>query len=594
MANAQAQSASKDTPLQQLTMGMAKEMILLNMFRRFQGTRPDMEARLQAAYKEKYKRPMRASTSGRDVRAMYLEGEPGHGKTTTHREACKEFARLVGLKFIEDPSLSMMMNDKINDDCFVFTTLTVAGATSKHEVGGLMAKTKVGDQEFMGHLPDWRMAAAMQGAFGYVLFDDFVTASHQVQNACLDLLLGGSAGDFQFNMKEVAASKVTVKGGQVTLDLSSEKLEAIEKLTPNYRGASPVHLGLAGNRGARDGNKTFPITTATATRVQRADVRDTVEDFISRAQARYPDAVGDAQYSTFMKMHPELFSAIAKPMQGILPSSPCPRTHDALMDDIGVLVHNAGGFGAIASDKQLRESFIDDVERTAGTHIGREIEIIDPDSGKKKTEYPATKVAGFYNEMLLGAMPRAEEIIHKGEVNEEFIKTKYNDGQDADGVNFGYQFASALASLAATVVGEKIQALGNNPLDKFADVNGAVSMDVRKSLMHFSYGLCFVKPLLVSYALDKFVSRLNTICPEVFEGSGNYRMPHEKLIPTLVFGLVPDNKKYPVQDVKATLADSLSQASNGYLNGLDKTMEAEIGKRKDALAAARKAHQGLK
>ncbi|MGJ7523935.1 hypothetical protein ACSFA0_25945 [Variovorax sp. LT1P1] len=578
---------SKDTPLQQLTMKMAKEMILLNLFRRFQGTRPEWEDQLQAAYEKKYGRPMRASTTGRDVRAFYLEGEPGHGKTTTHREACKEFAGLVGLQFMEDPSLTQMERGMIGKNTFVFTTLTVAGATSKHEVGGLMAKMRIGDQDFMGHLPDWRMAASMLGAFGYVLFDDFVTSSHQVQNACLDLLLGGSAGDFQFNMKEVAESDVSFASGQVTFTHNPEKAKSIDRLSPgdSFRGASPVHIGLAGNRGSRDGNKVFPITTATATRIQRADVRDTVEDFVARSAKRYPDEVGDAMYATFVKGNPELFSAITKPINGVLPAMPCPRTHDAMMDAAGVLVHNAGGFDALARDDALQRRFVDDIELQAGTHIGREIEIIDS-NGKPKKVFPAAAVGGFYQQILLGAMPKASDIIKKGEVDEDFVRNKYNQGMDANGMDFGFQFASALAAIAATEVGEKIKAAGKSGPKELEKLDSALSMDVRRTMMHFSYGLSFLQATFVAASIDKFLARVNVITPEVFEGSANYRTPKESFLTCMVYGLVPDNKRFNVRELRTTFADSLSQATNGYLNGLDATIQNGVKKRKDALNAA--------
>lgn len=592
----------KDTPLQQMSMNMAKEQILLNLFRRFQGTRPDLEPKLQEAYKKKYGRGMRPG-SNRDVRAIYLEGEPGHGKTTTHREACKEFAKLMDMKFMEDPSLSQMQRNLIDKDTFVFSTLTVAGATSKHEVGGLMAKMKINDQEFMGHLPDWKMAATMMGGYGYILFDDFVTSSHQVQNACLDLLLGGSAGDFQFNSKDMAASKVKLVGGQVVGGVKQEphvefehdqdKADAINKLNPgeSFRGASPVHIGLAGNRGARDGNKTFPLTTATITRLQRMDVVDTVDEWVKRAGNRYPDAVGAAHYDIYMKTHPEFFSAIGKPVNGIMPSMPCPRTHDACMDAIGTLVHNAGGFSALMADQKLQQRFLDEVEVQAGTHIGVTLEVVNKATQKSETLAPATSLSGFYTELLIGALPRAEEIINKGFVDEEFIKQKYADGHGIEGQNFGYQFASALASLAAAVVGEKVAAAGSpkKGLEAMSDKNSPLSLDVRETMRNLSYGLTFLKKPMVSFAIDKFLNRLDAVAPQLFDGNGAYRVPNEKILATFLFGMVKDNTKYPTTDLRTTFADSLSQATNGYLDGIDKTIEDGINKRKDMLSNALKA-----
>lgn len=581
----------RDTPLEQVTMGMAKEEILLNLFRRFQGTRPDLEERLQTAYKSKYGRAMRVGGS-RDVRAIYLEGEPGHGKTTTHREACKEFASLMGMKFMNDPSLAQMKRGIIDDNTFVFSTITIAGATSKHEVGGLMAKMKIGNEEFMGHLPDWKMAATMMGGFGYILFDDFVTSSHQVQNACLDLLLGGSAGDFQFNTKEMAASKVEVKDGQVVFNYDQEKANAMEKLSPDEssRGASPVHIGLAGNRGSRDGNKTFPMGTATITRLQRMDVFDTVEDFVKRAQARFTDDIGDAHYGVFIKTHPELFSAIAKPMNGIMPSMPCPRTHDALLDAIGVMVHNAGGFTKLSSDAELQADFLENVKRLAGTHIGREIEINNKLTGKPEILHPSSAVSGFYSEMLLGALPKAEEIIKRGIVDTAFIEERYGAGVAGSCQNFGYQFASALASLAAADVSDKFReaGTGKKSLEQLSNRESELSLSVRETMRNMSYGLTFLQKQLVSFSIDKFLTRLSTNCPELFDGAGAFRVPVPGILPTLIFGLVKDNKRFDTTELRTTFADSLSQATNGYLEGQDATIEAGTKMRKEFLSNALK------
>lgn len=595
-----AASLVRDTPVQQMSMMMAKEQILLNLFRRFQGTRPDLEDRLQTAYKEKYGRGMRAGST-RDVRAIYLEGEPGHGKTTIHREACKEFAKLMKMEFMSDPSLSQMQRNLITPETFVFSTLTVAGATSKHEVGGLMAKMKINDQEFMGHLPDWKMAATMMGGYGYILFDDFVTSSHQVQNACLDLLLGGSAGDFQFNAKDMAASKIKLIGGQVVEGVKQEthvmfehdadKADAIEKMNPgeSFRGASPVHIGLAGNRGSRDGNKTFPLTTATITRLQRMDVVDTVQEFEKRAGQRYSDEIGDAHYSIFVKTNPEYFSAIAKPVNGIMPSMPCPRTHDANMDAIGTLVHNAGGFSALIENKDLRARFLEDVEMQSGTHIGVQLEVTNKTTNKVEILTPATAVAGFYTELLLGALPKAEEIIKHGNVDADFISSKYEKGNSVEGQNFGFQFATALASLAASVVGEKVKAAGKKGLSEIANKDSPLSMDVRETMRNMSYGLTFLQKPMVSFSIDKFLNRLNMVSPELFQGSGSYRVPNEEILPTLMYGMIKDNTKYPTTDLRTTYADSLSQATNGYLDGIDKTIEEGIAIRKTLLSNALKA-----
>lgn len=585
-------------------MSWAKEEILQNLFRRFDGSRPELQDRLDQAYKEKYGVPMR-KVKQRDVRAAYLEGPPGHGKTTTHREACREFAKLMGMKFIVDPSMRDMTRGAIDENTFVFSTVNLGGATSKHEIGGLMAKLKIGEQEFMGHLPDWRLAATMMGGYGYVLFDDYVTSSHQVQNACLDLLLGGSAGDMQFNAKEMAASKMKIQDGQAVMELDEAKLAKIEELGGGdmIRGSSPVHVGLAGNRGARDGNKTFPIVTATATRIQRMDVFDTAEAFIERSTNKHPDAVGDAHYSMFIRQNPELFTVIAKPQQGILPQMPTPRTHDALLDSISDLIHQKGGMAAIAKDTAGQADVVDNIQRLAGTHIGVEIQLdTKDDKGNAQYVFPSRAVGAFYTELFLGAVPLAEEIIREGKVNEELLTEKYNNGAEGDGMNFGYNFASALAQVAATAFHEKIAGSGIKKkealISALSDAESPLSKDVRTTLSHLSMGISFLQKSFVTFALDKFNQRLAGMSPEIFEGS-TYKIMPPSTMRTMMFGLIKDNTKYNTQELKETIVDAITMSGSAinaeHKQGRDKTIISHLEsikddeRRKGARAAAKAA-----
>lgn len=581
----------RDTPLEQVPMEWARAQILKNLYRRFDGARPDLQAKLEAAHMTRYGMPMR-KVKTRDVRAIYLESPPGHGKTTIHREACRDFANDLGMKFLENVTLNQMQKGMVDENCFVFSTVNLGGATSKHEIGGLMAKLRIGDQEFMGHLPDWRMAAAMMGGYGYVLFDDFVTSSHQVQNACLDMLLGGSAGDMQFNIRDLQAARKTIENGQLVATITQDKineLDAVEEQA-GVRGASPVHIGLAGNRGVRDGNKTFPIVTATATRIQRMDVFDTPEAFIDRAMRKHSDELGDAFYSVWIKQNPELFSIVAKPEQGILPQMPCPRSHDACMDSIADLISDHGGMAAIAADTKVQDIVVRDIERMAGTHIGRQLQMESKDAaGKPQYVQPATSLSGFYSELFLGAIPQAEAIIKKGIVDEDFIKDKYNSGANNDGQNFGYQFASALAQVAASVFAERVKKAGKKPVDQLSDPESPLSKDVRQVLNHLSQGLSFLQKSFVSFSMDRFNSRLSILCPEIYEGT-TYKILPASTMKTMMYGLVKDNTKYNTRELQQTFVDAISQTNSAitaeHKQGRDATITAAVASRKDA---ARKA-----
>lgn len=587
MATAKPQENQKDSAGKQVSLNFAKEQIIENLFLKFNGSRPGLQTRLEAAYKEKYGISI---PDADDVRAVFTEGPPGHGKTTIHREACKEFSRLVGLKFIEEPSQADLISGKVDEDSFVFSVITIAGATSKHEIGGLMAKMKVGEQEFMGHLPDWKLAATMMGAYGYIFFDDFTTAAHQVQNACFDLLLGGSAGDM--NLKQLTSSKLKIEDGQVVATHDKALEAKIEEMGGGEmrRGASPVHIGLAANRGMSDGNKIFPRTTALTNRVQLMDVFDTPEEFNKRAMGKYTkDSLGDAHYSVFIKQYPEQFTIVPKAVNGNMPAFPSPRSHDAAMSKVRVIIAKNGGASAIAADTKLQDRVVREIEMATATLLG---EVVRPSDTKGGIQvfYPSQALAGFYSELFLGAIPKAEEIILKGEVDEGFIKNKYNNGNDMDGKNFGFQFASALAQLAASEFSGIVKTAGSGKkaIEALSDCESPLSLKVRGVLKNLSMGVSFLEKSFVSYALDRFNTRLAALSPEIFEGSA-YKILPAATMKTMMFGLAKDNTKYNTADLRETFVGSISQsysANAGVSDFRDSDIKNAIKTRKDLAKSA--------
>lgn len=607
--NAAAATQSKpgdDTPLQSVSMEWAQARILRNLFLRFDGTRPDLQPKLEKAYEDLYGVSMLKVTK-RFIRPIYMESEPGQGKTTTHEEACRQFAELMGLKFIANPTLTQMMSGKIDHTCFVFSTVNIGGATSKHEIGGLMAKLSVNGQPFMGHLPDWRMGATMLGAYGYALVDDFITAAPPAQNACLDLFLGGSAGDLAFTMREVAASNISVKNGELALEFDEEKDKKLVELNGGehqiaIRGVSPVHIGVAANFGVRDGNeKTFPLSTALANRVERYRVSDTVEAWISRSIKNHPHEIGDAYYSSFMRQNPDLFSVIPKRENQILSQMPTSRSHDALADAIVHTVHHFGGMAAISKDPIKQRDVIDEIERLAGAHIGVRIETeTKQKDGSKLWVFPARAVSSFYTELFIGAVPLAESIIREGKVDEEEIKNKYNSGMDDTGINFGYNYAAALAQIAATAFSEKIDAFTKNLkgkgdsakkiIQQLEDPESPLSKDVRETLSRLSMGASFLQAHFAGFALERFNQRLATQKPEIFQGT-TYKILPPETMKTMVFGLIRDNTKYNTAELQEAFIDAITGAAGAinaeHKGGRNRTIDKTLQQIKDAERSAK-------
>lgn len=554
MTNApETRMAEKETPLETMSIEAAQAGILESMFYKFVGSRPERDEQLKAAFRKRFKHEMLPHAPMDSDPAWYLEGPPGHGKTTAHMEAAREFAELMGMEFREEISQMDLVYGLIDENTVVGEIIELGGETSNKEVAGLMTKIRIGNKEFMGHLPDWRLAAVMQAGYGYVLFDDFVNATHQVQGSMLGLLQNGSAGELNFSLAELAQGKWTAdftEDGKLEgkVDMRTLRKEQLSKIR---KRSSSVHFGLCGNRGARDGNKTFPITSAVATRVKRADVTDTVDAWIKRAFKNKNDEIADAGYTTFLKMNAaDCFSQLAKPETGILPQMPTPRSNDNNMTDIRRIVHKHGGIGAIsAMDDKGKADVLYEIQKASGRNIGKEA---------------GMKVAMFYTQLFLGAAPIAEDIIKKGEVDVELIRQKYNGGNTPDGNNFGWSLASSLASNAAYEISKLI---GTNPDAKrkkeLADVNSPLALEVRKVLKHFSYGINqFTDKMLATFTADQMLRRLQATNPELFMENGAYRVPSLETCQLLAFGIFRDNQQYRVPENQNALLDSLSQMGN--------------------------------
>lgn len=546
-----------ETPLKQVTPQWAQEFILKQMFYRYLGARPEDEAQLREAYSKRFSgKKMRELLPHEKMNAVYLEGPPGHGKTTVQKAAAKEFAKLMNKKFYAEVTQKMLMDGKIDKDCVVFEVIELAGETSNKEVFGLMAKVKINGMEFMGHLPDWRLAATMMAGYGYVLYDDFATATHQVQNSTLGLLLSGTAGDLKMTVNEMSGASIKMKDGQLEIDVAAGH--------EPRENSSTVHFGLAGNRGTRDGNKTFPITTAVATRVWRFDVEDTPDLYCDRIIAMNNDALGDCQMTGLIQQNEALFSALAKQEKGMMGQMPVPRTWDMLLTALRTEIGENGGVAEIvrAGDEKIAEVLYD-MEVMAAGAVGKD---------------GAAAVGAYYNALFLGAAPVADAIIRKGEVDVELIRQKYNGGNTAEGQNFGISLATSLASFATEDI---TQIIGRDPKktkpSEIADLEGKKAKDIRKVIEHFSYGIAqFTNMSTATFAVNQLLRRLAVSCPVLFTGSGEFNVITEPAAMLMATGMFVDNQKYVNQDAIETVANSLSTYSSVFEGALQKEVGAQI------------------
>ena len=528
-----ATSHDAQTPVQQISLQQAQEYILESMFSRFHGVSPEMDERLREGYKKRYGREMMDLLGADEIRPIYLEGIPGNGKTKTHESACREFAKAVGMRFVKNPSLEMVRDGEIGKNDFVYTVIELAGETSNKEVAGLMTKMKVpmadgSTREFMGHVKDWAIEATKMGGFGYILFDDFPTASHQVQNAMLGMLLNGKTS--------------------TAIDYSAPDWQ--EQELKNRQNASSVAIGLAGNRGERDGNKTYPITTAIADRVERYDVFDTLEAFKMRALRDRADSISDAGMLGFLEGHQAEFMKLATQEQGMMGQSQTSRAWDAMMTRMRLIMHKNGGLeGAAALSPEKQVSVVQDIIHRGGGLVGKDV---------------ATKIGGYYTQLFVGAAPIAQKIIAKGEVDEAGIKEKYGDGKNPNSMNFGYSFASALGMFASMEV-SKIFADKNKVkklVSETENPDSPTGKQFREVIRNFAYGVNQLSQgTLRSFAIDQFNRRLRASVPQLYFENGNYSVPTMATATVFGYGFFVDNQKYNKQEYAEDIQNTLSSMS---------------------------------
>lgn len=535
-------TADVATPVKQISMAQAKEMILENMFYKYQGARPELDERLRAAYKKRFGADMLEMLPTDEVRSIYLEGPPGHGKTATHEAAAREFAQLMSMRFLKNPSLQMVSSGEIGMNDFAYNVIELAGETSNKEVAGLMTKMKVkmvdgAISDFMGHVQDWRLASTSMAGYGYVNWDDFVTASHQVQNAMLGMLLNGKSSNISVTINDlVSADIVPGENGETIFAMNPARAAAMRQ------NSSSVHMGLCGNRGERDGNKTYELTTASANRVERYDVFDTLEAFKGRTLDNKTDAISDAGVLGFLQANQDHFFRLAMRENGMMGQSATSRSWDGTMTAARMILNKHGGLGAVAGmgeEGQMR--VLNELMTKAGGLLGTETEV---------------KFGAYYTELFVGAAPIAEAIIKKGDVDVAKIEQKYQGGQNAGGQNFGYAFASSLSSFAATAISGLLQK--KTDVKDLDNPNSDRSKAVREMFRNFSYGLNQLNQgPLRSHALDQLTHRLRVSVPGLFTDNGMYRIPTPQAAVIMAYGMLIDNTKYMnpayVNDIKQTL-----------------------------------------
>lgn len=136
------QNDNAQDPFVHWTADQARAHILFDVARRFKGVDPEIDKRIDANAELISGRPgikvIPPVFDGEPRVPLYMEGEPGVGKTSVVGGAIREFCRIVGLNYVDDKKLEAGYKPGPTD--FVFTTVNLSGKLNTSDVGGLPTK----------------------------------------------------------------------------------------------------------------------------------------------------------------------------------------------------------------------------------------------------------------------------------------------------------------------------------------------------------------------------------------------------------------------------------------------------------------------
>lgn len=128
---------------------VAMHEVLLELARNYKGLDPKIDKKIDAmaayiANDERYTY-IAPHNKGAPKVPLYLEGEPGQGKSSLIEAAVLKFCEICGLNFIEEPDESYVI--KPND--FYYAKVNLSGAQNKSDFGGMMIRTETEIQQFL-------------------------------------------------------------------------------------------------------------------------------------------------------------------------------------------------------------------------------------------------------------------------------------------------------------------------------------------------------------------------------------------------------------------------------------------------------------
>lgn len=548
-----------------------RQHLLFDIARRFKGVNAEVDAKIDAHAERISGKPgikmIPGTLPGEPKVPFYLEGEPGVGKTTLIRAAIKDFCEITGLNFVENPTDSYQLTP--ND--FYYFTVNLSGKNSPMDVGGLPSKGEMiprGNISRSNNAGDWLLGEIASRARGMsALAKVTCTDPSEYEKGALrasEITLKGDPAQLDLiantllrqvgeDIKKHGAGlamvraedepvdgrlQVQIKKGTGAIRITAfapqrmdASIEYVAEMLPNRRFALATKTPFAlvnfddvanasesvrnvllevaqsnrysgvmdignsmvtftGNMGSEDNTNTqSEQSDAEVTRIFKVRVRDTPRDWAQRVAAKYTET-GDALFSAFIHKYGNDDGVFREPIGDGRSARGTPKPNSRSLENAlaKTLPYFVMAKASNASPSIFATEIEDVVKGTAGAIV-------------------AQRYTAFMKSMLTDAIPLAEQLMGKGDMDMEKFNKNIGSETKSSEQDFAFRFGAALADAFI----ERI-ALSTEAKKAFESKDPALqSALIQQSTDRMCTGLALMSPGIMNYTISRAMSRMGSM-----------------------------------------------------------------------------------
>lgn len=498
---------------------------------------------------------------------FYLEGEPGVGKTTLIRSAIKDFCEIAELNFVENPKDGHEFTPK---DFYFFTVnlsgknspMDIGGLPSKGEYAA--GQSSISRNNNTG---DWLLAEVASRARGMSALAKVASGepTEYVKGTlrAVDLVLKGDPAQLDLivstllrqvieDAKKVGGGVTMLRDGDEPVDgrlqiqvkkganavrlttfapvKADASVEYVAEMLPNrrfamatktkfslvnfddvanasesvrnvllevaqsnrYSGVMDIgnaYVTFTGNMGSEDNTNTqSEQSDAEVTRLFKVRVRDTPRDWAQRVASKYAES-GDALFSAFIGKYGNEDGIFREPVGDGRSARGIPKPNSRSLENAlaKVLPYYVMARASNASPTIFADEIGHVVKGTAGGVL-------------------AERYVGFMRAMLTDAIPLADELMAKGELDQAKFDSNIGNETKASEQDFAFRFGAALADSYF----ERIS-LSSAAMEAKAKSDTAYEAHLRESTDRLCTGLANLAPGNMNYTLSRVMTRMGSV-----------------------------------------------------------------------------------